>query len=102
LRPDEPSPTSVASITTVIREVSVDAGAAVEAVSRSQEVVVDGTRRSVDATAALEAILTDTTGATERLEEIAVLTAEQLKVGVAKHLVALFRLGLLLAAVAAQ
>ncbi len=70
---------SVASIGGIIRQVTDEADAAVAAVGRSRDVVVDGTRRTADATAALETILADTSGATDRLEEIAVLTAEQLK-----------------------
>ena len=69
---------SVASIGGIIRQVTDEADAAVVAVSRSRDVVIDGTRRTGDATAALETILGDTSGATDRLEEIAVLIAEQL------------------------
>jgi|GEM_PF-1305655 len=70
---------TVSAIAQVVAEVRGGADDAVTAVGRSRSAMLDGSRRSREATVALEAILTDTASATERLEEMAVLTAEQLK-----------------------
>ena len=70
---------TVTTIAQVVAEVRGGADDAVAAVGRSRGAMRDGSRRSHQATVALEAILTDTASATERLEEMAGLTAEQLK-----------------------
>lgn len=70
---------TVTTIAQVVAEVRGGADDAVAAVGRSRGAMQDGSRRSRQATVALEAILTDTASATERLEEMAGLTAEQLK-----------------------